>query len=66
MSLLSVVLMVVLTIFPALFRQIAPVGAVLAVVPVVVITMVPIVDSDLYAGVLGLGRGYNQGWSNND
>jgi hypothetical protein len=53
------VLPVVLTITPVLFCQVTPVGAVLAVVPVMVITAVPIVDSDLDAGLLGLGFGHN-------
>jgi hypothetical protein len=42
-----------------------PVGAVFAVVPVMVIAVVPIVDSDLDAALLSLGFGHNQGWCNN-
>jgi hypothetical protein len=47
--LLSVVLPAVLTIRPVLCRQVTPVGAALVVVPVVVITVVPIIDSHLDA-----------------
>jgi hypothetical protein len=42
----SVVLPVILAIIPALYDQITPVGAIFAVVPVMVVTVVPIVDSD--------------------
>jgi len=38
-----------------LFGQITPVGAVFAVIPVVIITVVPIIDSNLDAGVLRSG-----------
>ena len=55
----SVVLPVVFTITPVLFCQVTPVGAVFAVVPVMVITVVPIVDSDLHAGILSFGFGHN-------
>jgi uncharacterized YccA/Bax inhibitor family protein len=64
-SLRSVVLPVVLTIPPVLCRQVTPVGAVFAVVPLVVITMVPIIDSDLDAAFLRSGVGHNSGWRSN-
>jgi hypothetical protein len=51
----SVVLPVVLAITPVLCCQVTPVGAVFVVVPVMVITVVPIVDSDLDAAVLRSG-----------
>jgi hypothetical protein len=64
-SLPSVVLPVVLPIAPVLCDQVSPVGAVFAVVPVVVITVVPIVDSDLNAAVLRSGVGHDCGWCSN-
>jgi hypothetical protein len=63
--LLSVVLPVVLTIRPVLCRQVTPVGAVLVVVPVVVITVVPIIDSHLDAAFLRSGMGHDCGWCSN-
>jgi hypothetical protein len=64
-SLNGVVLVVVLTIVPVLFRQITPVGAVFVVVPVMVVAVVSIVDSDLHTGLLSFGLGHDQGWSSN-
>ena len=61
----SVVLPVVLTIPPVLCRQVAPVGAVLVVVPVVVIAVVPIIDSHLDAAFLRSGMGHDCGWCSN-
>jgi len=61
----SVVLSLVRAITPVLFRQVTSVGAVFAIVPVMVIAVVPIVDSHLGAGLLGFGFGHNQGWCNN-
>jgi hypothetical protein len=58
-SLHSVVLSVVRTISPVLCYQVTSVGVVFAVVPVMVITVVPIVDSDLHAGLLSFGFGHN-------
>lgn len=55
----SVVLPVVLTITPVLCCQVTPVGVVFVVVPVMVITVVPIVDADLDAGFLSFGFGHN-------
>jgi hypothetical protein len=63
-SLVSFFLAVVLTILPAVFDQITAVGAIFAVVPVVVVTVVPIEDADLYAGFLSFGVGHNRGWRN--
>jgi hypothetical protein len=59
MPLRSVVLPVVFTITPVLFCQVAPVGAVFVVVPVMVIAVVSIVDSHLDAGLLSFGSGHN-------
>jgi len=55
----SIALPVIHTITPMLFYQVAPVGLVFAAVPVMVITVVPIVDSDLHAGLLSFGFGHN-------
>ena len=60
-----VVLPLVYTISPVLFSQVTPVGAVFVVVPVMVITVVPIVDSDLDAAVLRSGVGHDCGWRSN-
>jgi hypothetical protein len=60
-----VVLSVVRTIASVLCYQVAPVSVVFAVVPVVVIAVVPIVDSDLNASLLSFGFGHNHGWCNN-
>jgi uncharacterized YccA/Bax inhibitor family protein len=65
LSLRSVVLPVVLTIPPVLCRQVTPVGAVFAVVPVVVITVVPIIDPDLDPAFLRSGAGHDCGWRSN-
>jgi hypothetical protein len=60
-----VLLPVVLTITPAPFHQVTPIGAVFAVVPVVVVTVVPIIDADLDGGLLSFGFGHNQSGCNN-
>jgi hypothetical protein len=64
-SLHFVVLPVVRTIASVLFYQVTPVSVVFAVVPVMVIAVVPIVDSDLNAALLSFGFGHNYGWCNN-
>jgi len=58
----SGVLPVVRTIGLALNHVITPVGAVFAVVPVVVVTVVPIIDTDLHAGFLRLWAGLGYRW----
>jgi hypothetical protein len=63
-SLHSVVLPVVRAITPVLFYEVTSVGAVFAVVPVMIIAVVPIVDSHLDAGLLSSGFSHNQGWCN--
>jgi hypothetical protein len=57
-----VVLPVVLAITPVLC-QVAPVGAVLVVVPVMVVAVVRVVDSD--ADLLSVRLGHNQCWHSN-
>ena len=58
----SRILSVVPTIGPALNHEITPIGAVFAIVPFVVVPMVPIVDPDLHAGFLRLGAGHGCRW----
>lgn len=41
--------------------EVTPVGAVFAIVPIVVVAIVPVIDSDL-DGVLRLGIGHDDGW----
>jgi hypothetical protein len=61
----SIVLPVVLAITPVLCYQVTSVGAVFVVVPVMVITVVPIVDSDLDATVLRSWVSDDGGWCSN-
>jgi hypothetical protein len=49
------VLPVVFPIIPAFYDQVMPVGVVLAIVPVVIIMLAVVIDSDLDAGLLGFG-----------
>ncbi len=56
-----VVLPVVVNISPV--YQITPIRAVFVVIPIMVITVVPIVDSYLHAGVLGSGAGHDYSFS---
>src|SRR4029077_20045271 len=58
-------LSVVCTITPALFLQVTPVSAVFVVIPVVIITVVPIVDSNLDVSVLRLGGRHDCRWCSN-
>jgi len=58
----SGVLPVVRTIGSVLNHVITPVGAIFAVVPVVVVTVVPIVDTDLHAGFLRLWTSHGCRW----
>ena len=58
----SVMLPVVLNISPVPFYQVTPVRAVFVVIPVMVITVVPIVDSHLH---LRSGAGHDCGWRSN-
>jgi hypothetical protein len=59
-SLRSVVLPLVRAITPVPFHQVTPVGTVFAIVPVMVIAVVPIVDSHLDAGFLSFGFNHHQ------
>ncbi len=47
---------------PVLCFQVVPAGAVFVIGPVMIITVVPIVDSDADAGVLRSGVGHDWGW----
>ena len=58
----SGVLPVVLAIGSVLNHVITPVGAIFAVVPVVVVTVVPIEDPDLHSGFLRLRTGHGYRW----
>ena len=64
-SLHSVVLPLVRAITPVPFHKVTSVGAVFAVVPVMVIAVVPIVDSHLDAGLLSFGFAPNKGRCSN-
>jgi hypothetical protein len=63
--LLPGVLPVVFTVGAVLFFEITAVGAVFAVVPIVVIAMVPVVDAELDAGFLRSGGGDHCGRCSN-
>ena len=62
MPLHPIVLPPVLTIAPVLCREVTPISAVFTVIPIVVITMSPIVDADLDVAVLRFGAGQDGGW----
>jgi hypothetical protein len=59
------VLPVVFTIIPVFYDQVMPVGVVLAIVPVVIIMVAVVIDSDLDAAPLSFGFSHDQGWCNN-
>ena len=59
------VLPVVFTIIPVFYDQVMPVGVVLAIVPVVIIMVAVVIDSDLEAAPLSFGFTHDQGWCNN-
>jgi hypothetical protein len=61
-ALLSAVLLVVLPIVSVLLREIASIGAILAVIPIVIVFVIPIVDSDLDTGLLRRRSGHNDHW----
>ena len=58
----SGVLPVIPTIGSALYHKVTPVGVIFAVVPIVVVTAVPIVDPHLHAGFLGFWAGPSYCW----
>jgi hypothetical protein len=62
MPLHSAVLPVVLTIALVLIVEVTLVGAVFAVVPVMVVTVVPIADTDVHVRFLRLGTGHDYSW----
>lgn len=61
-TLLPAALLVVLPIVSVLICEIASVGAILAVVPIVIVLVIPIVDSDLDAGLLRRRGGHDDHW----
>jgi len=44
---------------PMVFRKVLPPGAIFVVIPVVIVLVLSIVDSDLNAGLLRYGGGHN-------
>lgn len=58
----AIMLSLVLTIAPVPCREITPVGAIFAVIPIVIIPMVPIIDADLDVAVLRFRAGHDGGW----
>jgi hypothetical protein len=62
-ALLSAVLLVVFAIVSVLLREIASVGAVFAVIPIVIVLVIPVVDSDLDTGLLRRRSGHDDHWS---
>jgi len=48
---------------PVVYHQVMPVGVIFVSVPVVVVMMVSVVDSDL--DILSFGLDYNEGWCSN-
>jgi hypothetical protein len=60
--LLPAALLVVLPIVSVLIREIASIGAILAVVPIVIVLVIPIIDSDLDAGLLRRRAGHHNHW----
>jgi hypothetical protein len=61
-ALLSAALPVVFAIVSMLIREIASIGAILAVVPIVIVLVIPIIDSDLDAGLLRRRAGHHNHW----
>ena len=61
-ALSSGVLPVVLAVGSVLNHVITPVGAIFAIVPVVVVAVVPIVDPQLHSGFLRLRAGHGHRW----
>ena len=61
-ALLLAALLVVLPIVSVLLREIASIGAILAVIPIVIVLVIPIVDSDLDAGLLRRRTSHDKHW----
>ena len=59
----AVVLPFVNDITPVMYHQVMSVGAIFVSVPVVVVMMVPVVNSDL--DFLSFGLDHNEGWCSN-
>lgn len=56
----------VLAISSVLRHEVTPVGVIFAVIPVVVVTVVAIVNSDLHAGFLRPRSGHDGDWGDKD
>src|SRR5271155_37285 len=61
-TLVFAVHLLVLDIVPVLFGEITAIGVVFMIVPIMVVTVIPIVDADLYARFLRFGCGNDHGW----
>lgn len=58
----AAVLSLISAIAAVLCREITPVGTVFAVIPIVVVAIVPVINSDMDTGVLRFGVGHHDGW----
>jgi hypothetical protein len=56
------ILLAVLTVLSPLLRQIIPLSAIFLIVPVVIVAVVPIIDSDLHAAFLRSRACQCHGW----
>jgi len=59
----ATVLPLVLAIAAVLFDEVTPVGAVFAVIPIMVVAIIPVINSDLDTAVLGLGVCQDDSWN---
>jgi len=57
----AIVLSLVLTISPMPCCEVTPVGAIFTIIPIMVVTMVPIIDADLDVAVLRFRAGHDGG-----
>ena len=61
-SLLFAALLVVPPIGPVLLREITSVGSILAVIPIMIVLVIPVIDSYLDAGFLRRRGGHDDRW----
>ncbi len=59
----ATVLPLVLAIAAVLCHEVTPVGAVFAVIPIMVVAIIPVINSNLDTAVLWLGVGHDDSWS---
>ncbi len=62
-ALYATVLPLVLAIAAVLFDEVTPVGAVFAVIPIMVVAIIPVINSDLNTAVLRLGVCQDDSWN---